>query len=77
MWMMAGYLIARLRLAVREFGPNERGAQTIEWLALGILVMAIMFGAAAAIQDNNSLGQTIIDMLGRLLGRVGADAPEG
>ena len=29
----------------------ERGSQSLEWVGLGVVVMAIMFGAAQAVKD--------------------------
>lgn len=66
--------VRRLRLFVRELVSNQRGAQTIEWIALGILILALMAGAAKAIESNNTLGTKIVEMVGRMLDLVGNEA---
>lgn len=42
---------------------NERGAQALEWVALGLVVLAIMGVIAAGLKGDTSLGQAIIKKL--------------
>lgn len=69
--MILKHLPWRMALAVRTFRKNQTGAQTIEWIALGILIMAMMAGAAAIVKNNNTLGDTIIRMIERILNQMG------
>lgn len=72
------YLGRRTGKAARELRRNQRGAQTIEWVALGILVLAIMAGAATAVSNEDTgLGKKLVEFMGRLLDKAGSDAPAG
>ncbi|MDQ0157128.1 hypothetical protein [Robertmurraya andreesenii] len=42
---------------------NEKGAQALEWVALGLVVLAIMGVIAAGLQGDTSLGKSIIKKL--------------
>jgi Flp pilus assembly pilin Flp len=68
---LIAYMRTRLAVGIRQFVKDETGAQTIEWIALGILIMAMMAGAAAIVKNDNSLGQTIIRMIERILDQMG------
>lgn len=61
----------RISQAIRTIWKDQTGAQTIEWIALGILIMALMAGAAAIVSKDNTLGETIIRMIERILNRMG------
>lgn len=53
---------------------NERGAQALEWVALGLVVLAVMGAIASGIGDDTSLGKTIMSKLSELVGKIGAGA---
>ena len=61
----------RASQAIRNVWRDQTGAQTIEWIALGILIMALMAGAAAVVSRDNSLGETIVRMIERILNKMG------
>lgn len=46
---------------------NERGAQALEWVALGLVVLAIMGVIAAGINGDTSLGKSIINKLKEMI----------
>lgn len=46
---------------------NERGAQALEWVALGLVVLAIMGVIAAGISGDTSLGKAIISKLSEMV----------
>lgn len=46
---------------------NERGAQALEWVALGLVVLAIMGVIAAGLEGDTSLGRTIITKLKEMI----------
>ena len=55
-----------------RYVKNERGAQALEWVALGLVVLAIMGAIAAGIGEDKSLGQAIIKKLADLVQKIGA-----
>ncbi|WP_102349124.1 hypothetical protein [Bacillus sp. Marseille-P3661] len=59
-WNKVGNVYAR-------YVKNERGAQALEWVALGLVVLAIMGAIAAGIQGDNSIGTAIVTKLKELI----------
>ena len=49
---------------------NERGAQALEWVALGLVVIAIMSAIAMGIQGS-SIGSTIVTKLEEMIEGIG------
>ncbi|MCM3636241.1 hypothetical protein M3152_00810 [Sporosarcina luteola] len=49
---------------------NERGAQALEWVALGLVVIAIMSAIAMGIQGS-SIGSTIVSKLEEMIEGIG------
>lgn len=65
---------------VRRIGlylKDRRGAQTVEWVALGLLVLAIMMGAASYVsskgEGEDTIGQVVIDKIGAVLENINTD----
>lgn len=58
--------------AYNRYVNNERGAQALEWVALGLVVLAVMGAIASGIDGNTSVGNKIMDTLSNLIGKVGA-----
>lgn len=50
---------------------NEKGAQALEWVALGLVVIAIMSVIAMGIQGS-SIGETIIKKLEEMIKGIGS-----
>lgn len=50
---------------------NEKGAQALEWVALGLVVIAIMSVIAMGIQGS-SIGTTIISKLEEMIEGIGS-----
>ncbi len=50
---------------------NEKGAQALEWVALGLVVIAIMSVIAMGIQGS-SIGETIITKLEEMIQGIGS-----
>ncbi len=50
---------------------NEKGAQALEWVALGLVVIAIMSVIAMGIQGS-SIGETIISKLEEMIQGIGS-----
>jgi len=55
-----------------RYVKNERGAQALEWVALGLVVLAVMGAIASGIGDDTSLGKTIMSKLSELVGKIGS-----
>ncbi|ANX10957.1 hypothetical protein ABE41_002880 [Fictibacillus arsenicus] len=50
---------------------NEEGAQALEWIALGTVVIAVMAAIATGVSGNASgLGQAIIGKLSQLISSI-------
>lgn len=60
-----------LKLRVEEYLRNERGAQALEWIALGMLVLAIMGAIATFFEGDTSLGRTVKNTLANMIERLG------
>ncbi|RZT13018.1 hypothetical protein [Fictibacillus sp. BK138] len=50
---------------------NERGAQALEWIALGMLVLAIMAAIATAFKGDTSVGTAVKNQLIKLINGIG------
>lgn len=50
---------------------NERGAQALEWVALGLVVIAIMSAIAMGV-GNSNIGATIVTKLEEMIRGIGA-----
>jgi len=53
-----------------RYVKNERGAQSLEWVALGLVVLAVMGAIAAGIQGDNSIGTTIVNKLKEMIDSI-------
>ncbi|MCM3113222.1 hypothetical protein [Lederbergia lenta] len=52
-------------------GKNEKGAQALEWIALGMLVLAIMGAIAATMEGDTSMGQAVKTQLAKMINSLG------
>lgn len=50
-----------------RYVKNETGAQALEWVALGLVVLAIMGVIAAGIEGDTSIGKAITTKLSQLI----------
>lgn len=62
-------LTSRINQAVQ----NERGAQALEWIALGMLVLAIMGAIAATMEGDTQLGQAVKNSLSNMINSLSGD----
>ncbi|WBL15383.1 hypothetical protein [Sutcliffiella sp. NC1] len=51
---------------------NERGAQTIEWVALAVVILFLMAAVATAMSgQGGNLAQSIVSKISELINKVG------
>lgn len=51
---------------------NERGAQTIEWVALALVILFLMAAVASAMDGNGgNIASTMVSKISELINRVG------
>jgi len=52
---------------------NERGAQTVEWVAIAAVVLFLLVAVAGAMEGNGSgVAQAITGKINELIGKVGS-----
>jgi hypothetical protein len=64
MWLKANATYSR-------YVNNERGAQALEWVALGLVVLAVMGAIASGVGDNTTIGKTIVSKLEQMINKIG------
>jgi hypothetical protein len=50
---------------------NEEGAQALEWIALGMLVLAIMAAIGTAFNGDTTVGNAVKNQLVKLINGIG------
>ncbi|WP_070120410.1 hypothetical protein [Bacillus marinisedimentorum] len=50
---------------------NEKGSQTLEWVAIGGIILVLMAAITTVFQGDSSVGQAIVDKLTELIGNIG------
>ncbi len=50
---------------------NERGSQTLEWVAIGGIILVLMAAITTVFQGDQSVGQAIVNKLVELIGNIG------
>lgn len=60
-----------------RYVKNERGAQALEWVALGLVVLAVMSAIAMGIKEDSTLGQAIMTKIGDLIKKIGTGGEGG
>lgn len=58
---------------VGRYVKNERGAQALEWIALGMLVLAIMGAIATAMDGDTSIGNAVKNQLINMINSLNGD----
>ncbi|MCF6411553.1 hypothetical protein [Pseudalkalibacillus salsuginis] len=60
-----------LTVTINKYVNNERGAQALEWVALGLVVLAVMAAVATAVQGNgSSIANAIVEKIAELIGKM-------
>lgn len=65
-------MVSKVNGVYSRYVKNERGAQALEWVALGLVVLAIMGVIAAGIEGDTSIGKAIVDQLKNLIEGIGS-----
>lgn len=65
---MAKGLIKRVQMLLRD----ESGLATVEWIGLGVVIIAALVVVANAMQnaDGTSLATEILNAIGRMVGKI-------
>lgn len=67
-WLERASVRARCRLPLRGRRGPERGSQSLEWVGLGMVVMAIMAAAFDVARSHGGVvGQSLVDSLSKSL----------
>lgn len=49
---------------------DEGGGQTIEWIALGMLIVGVLTAISAGMQADSTLGEKVLMALGRIIDKI-------
>ncbi|MGP4082635.1 hypothetical protein ACTWQL_22415 [Pseudalkalibacillus sp. R45] len=64
-------MVENMTAVVNKYVNNERGAQALEWVALGLVVLAVMAAVATAVDGNgSSIANAIVEKISELIGRL-------
>ncbi|WP_261134631.1 hypothetical protein [Bacillus sp. Marseille-Q3570] len=64
-------MVENMSAVVNKYVNNERGAQALEWVALGLVVLAVMAAVATAVDGNgSSIANAIVEKISELIGRL-------
>ncbi len=70
--MLMNKLSRRARSLYVWFTTEQVGGQTIEWIALGMLILGVMGAVVAGLRtDDGTLGEKMMLALGRLIDQIG------
>ncbi|MCR2823702.1 hypothetical protein [Lederbergia panacisoli] len=56
-----------------QYVKNEKGAQALEWIALGMLVLAIMGAIAATMKGDSTMGTAVKNQLVKMINSLSGD----
>lgn len=71
---MVNWVIVHTRNLVRRLLRGESGAQTIEWIALSLLVLVLLMGVVAVAQDDKTFAQAVLDKIKGLINKAGGES---
>lgn len=60
-------LYASVKSRADHYLNNEKGAQALEWIALGMLVLAIMGAIATTMEGDTQLGEAVKNSLSNMI----------
>lgn len=56
---------------------NQKGAQSIEWIALAAVVLAVLGGIASVMGKDKGVGESVSDALSDIIEHVGSKIATG
>ncbi|QFT87763.1 hypothetical protein FIU87_03775 [Bacillus sp. THAF10] len=63
-----------LMVQARNAVNNERGAQTIEWVALALVILFLMAAVSTAMKGNGGdIASSMVNKISELIKRVGSE----
>ncbi|UOE92260.1 hypothetical protein [Alkalihalobacillus sp. LMS39] len=65
-------MLTKFKIFIGQYVKNERGAQAIEWIALGIVVIAVLGAIATAMTDDKIIASAVKETLSNLIKSLGA-----
>ncbi|WP_035178352.1 Flp family type IVb pilin [Alkalihalobacterium bogoriense] len=65
-------MLTKFKNFIGQYVKNERGAQAIEWIALGIVVIAVLGAVATALSTDENIGGAVSETLSNLIKSLGA-----
>ncbi|MCF6139557.1 hypothetical protein [Pseudalkalibacillus berkeleyi] len=64
-------MYVKMTSALNKYVKNERGAQALEWVALGLVVLAVMAAVATAVKGNGgAIGDAIVSKIAELINNM-------
>jgi len=70
LYVDAHLLSARVKERIGSVLRNDRGGVSLEWVALGFLVLAVFFAIVEAVKKNKDFGNGIADAIKNALTQV-------
>ncbi len=68
---MFNKLVMKSKETMNEYVNNEEGAQALEWVALGLVVLAVMSAVAAAVSGNgDGIANAIVDRISQMISDI-------
>ncbi|WP_408009132.1 hypothetical protein ACJROX_02085 [Pseudalkalibacillus sp. A8] len=68
---MVKKMVENMTAVFNKYVNNERGAQALEWVALGLVVLAVMAAVATAVEGNgSSIANAIVEKIAELIGKM-------
>lgn len=67
--------ISQVWFSLKSYVDNERGAQALEWAALGLVILAVMGAIISGMNkmSDSSVGEAILNQITKLINKLGED----
>ncbi|HLU21212.1 MAG TPA: hypothetical protein VKZ77_01880 [Bacillaceae bacterium] len=66
-------MYVNIKMKWNRYVGNERGAQALEWIALGMLVLAIMGAIAATMEGDSQMGTAVKNQITKMINSLSGD----
>lgn len=68
---MLNKLMIKSKETMNQYVNNEEGAQALEWVALGLVVLAVMAAVATAVNGNgDGIASAIVDRIAQMISDI-------